>query len=367
MNFFLPILLSFLQQDVTDVLKPIRETAEIHAMGAVVVTAEGVVASGYDGTHGEGRDTAVDAESLFHLGSCTKAMTATLAATFVEEGKLAWDSTLVDVFPELEEGMHEDWKAVTLMQMLSHTAGAPPDLSKFKMLRLRVHLGEGPIRDRRLDAVKTLSEAPPLHAPGSKYLYSNWGFVLAGAMMERVGDATWEELMRTRLFEPLGMHSAGFGAPNQEDSPKHPFGHNVQGEAREGMDNSAAMGPAGTAHATMEDWSKFVQLHLQGAQGVEGLLLKPETFKELHAPRPATGKAYGAGWSLGRRPWSKGPLLTHSGSNTLWFCTTWVAPAEGFAVLVASNRGGDGATRAVDAACWALIQGQLKRVSAKDE
>ncbi|MGB0953352.1 MAG: serine hydrolase domain-containing protein [Planctomycetota bacterium] len=367
MNLFLPLLLTCLQQDVSATLKPIREAAEIHAMGAVVVTEEGVVATGFDGTHGAGREIAVDANSLFHLGSCTKAMTATLAATFIEEGKLSWDSTLVDVFPELEEGMHADWKKATLSQMLSHTAGAPPDLSKFKMLRLRVHLGDGPIRERRLDAVKTLSEAAPLHAPGSTYLYSNWGFVMAGAMMERAGDATWETLMRERLFEPLGMSSAGFGAPNQEDGPQHPFGHNVKGEAREGLDNSAAMGPAGTAHATMEDWGKFVQLHLQGAQGTEGLLLKPETFAQLHAARPGTNKAYGAGWSLGTRAWSKGPLLTHSGSNTWWFCTTWVAPAEGFAVLVGSNRGGDAAARAVDSACWALIQMQLKRAKEEDE
>lgn len=367
MNFLLPLFLSFLQQDVTEILKPIRASAELHAMAAVVVTEEGIVASGWDGTHGAGRKTPVDTDSLFHLGSCTKAMTATLAATFVEEGKLAWDATLVDVFPEFEDGMHEDWKAVTLMQMLSHTAGAPPDLSKFKLLRLRVHLGDGPVRERRLDAVKTLSAAPPLHAPGTKYLYSNWGFVMAGAMMEQVGDATWEELMQARLFDPLGMTTAGFGAPNREGGDAHPFGHTEKGEPREGLDNSVTLGPAGTAHASMADWGKFVQLHLKGANGEEGLLLKPETFAVMHAARPGTGKAYGAGWSLGRRKWSEGPLLVHSGSNTWWFCTTWVAPAEGFAVLVASNRGGDAAARAVDAACWKLIQNQLQKAEESHE
>lgn len=343
-------------EDLQPILAPLRAETEATAFAGAIVTADGLVALGHDGTHGVGRDTPIDAQSRFHLGSCTKAMTATLAATFVEEGALAWDSTLVSAFPELEEGMHEDWRAVTLAQLLSHTAGAPSDLAKFKLLRMRVHLGEGRLIAKRLDAVKTLSAKPPLFAPGSKYQYSNWGFVLAGAMMERVGEATWEDLMRTRLFEPLGMESAGFGAPNRGGKEAHPYGHTAKGEPREEMDNPDSMAPAGLVHATLEDWAKFVRLHIRGARGEEGLLLKPESFAAMHAPQPGTESRYGGGWVVAKRGWSEGPVLTHSGTNTYWYCTTWLAPTEGFAVLVATNRGGDQSARVVDKACWTLIQ-----------
>lgn len=347
-----------LPQDLSVELERIRAKYDLPAMAAITINSAGLVTESYAGTHTMDGDVLVTSTAKFHLGSCTKAMTATLAATFVEAGELEWDSTLAQTFPKLKRKMHKDWRDVTLAQLLSHTAGAPTSLKDWAPLAKKVNLGKGKQTALRLDVVRTLTESAPQFAPGSSYQYSNWGYVIAGAMLEEISGDSWESLMRTRIFEPLDMNSCGFGAPNPKRGSGQPSGHTGDGRSVPGTDNPATIGPAGTVHGTLQDWAKFVQLHLRGARGDEDLLLKPETFQQLHAVQPGTNGTYGGGWITTTRSWSKGPILTHSGSNTVWFCTTWIAAEEDFAVLVAGNRGGDTAAKGVDQACAALIRHQ---------
>jgi CubicO group peptidase (beta-lactamase class C family) len=116
---------------------------------------------------------------------------------------------------------------------------------------------------------------------------------------------------------------------------------------------------------TISDWAKFATLHLRGDHTnphTHPALLKSESFAVLHTA--LFGGAYAGGWGTAARPaWGKGSretdqgrVLTHAGSNTLWFCVVWLAPEIDFAVLVACNQGGPEATKACDAAAGALIQ-----------
>ena len=87
-----------------------------------------------------------------------------------------------------------------------------------------------------------------------------------------------------------------------------------------------------------------------------------DAFVALHEPAPKkdsdAGPDYAMGWSVTRRGWAGdgGLVLTHNGSNTMWFAVTWIAPAKDFAVLVACNKGGAEAEKACDEAAAALIQ-----------
>ena len=92
----------------------------------------------------------------------------------------------------------------------------------------------------------------------------------------------------------------------------------------------------------MADWAQFAILHLQAAQG-KPRLLKAETFETLQTPPP--GSEYAGGWMVVDRPWAGGRALTHSGSNTMWYATIWIAPKRDFAVLVATNAGSPGQAR----------------------
>src|SRR5262249_20455813 len=148
----------------------------------------------------------------FHLGSCTKSMTATMIATLVEEGKLGWTTSVGEGFPELAEQMKPAWKSVTIEQLLTHRRGAPAGLDAGGLLG-RLWKREGTPREQRVTLVRGVLEREPEAAAGTRFIYSNAGFAIAGAMAEKVAGEAWEDLMRERIFGPLGMTSAGFGAP----------------------------------------------------------------------------------------------------------------------------------------------------------
>ena len=109
---------------------------------------------------------------------------------------------------------------------------------------------------------------------------------------------------------------------------------------------------AGTVHCSIEDWGKFIALHLQGARG-ETKFLKPETFQKLQTP--ADGEDYALGWIVTERPWAGGQALAHSGNNTMWYATAWVAPKKNVAYLAVTNQGMPAGAAACDAAVAALI------------
>jgi CubicO group peptidase (beta-lactamase class C family) len=151
------------------------------------------------------------------------------------------------------------------------------------------------------------------------------------------------------------METAGFGSPGHIGKVDQPWGHRVFGdEVRPTQqDNAAALGPAGTVHCSILDWGRFAALHLRGARG-KAKLLKPATFRALHTP--PRGNSYAGGWSVVERSWANGRALTHSGSNTAWHVTIWIAPARYLAILTATNEGGDSASKACDQAVTRLIE-----------
>lgn len=343
---------------VAKLLASIRDRQKLPALWGGVVQGDRMVAAAVVGRRRHNHETPATLDDKLHLGSCTKAMTATLLAMLVEEGKLDWESTLGEVFAASKDRLHEDFRSVTLWQLATHTAGAAPNGQWW-------NLGKDlSTTEQRRALLESLFSKPPVHRPGSEFLYSNAGYAIAGLMAETVTSESWESLMKKRLFKPLGMSSAGFGAPGAKKQLDQPWGHrSVAGHwlAQQG-DNAPALGPAGTVHASLGDWGKFISLHLAAARG-SPRLLKRESFARLHTP--PTGRDYAAGWGLLERPWGGGQVMTHSGSNTLWFAVVWMAPKRNFAVLAVTNAGGDEAAEACDKAASALIRHYLDGRSAR--
>ena len=345
-------------RDVSDVLRGPRERHGVPGMAAAVVRGATLTASGADGLRRVGADAKVTVADRWHLGSCTKAMTATLCGVLAEAGALPFDATIGQVFPDEVAGMAKGWADVRLEWLLRNRSGAPAALDEGGLWgRLWTHAGT-PVEMRR-DLLRGVVRRPPVHAPGTTFLYSNAGFAIAGAMAETKAGKPWEDLLRDRLFTPLGITTAGYGAPGRAGATEQPWGHRPDGTAvgpGPGSDNPAAIGPAGTVHMSIADWAKFAALHLEAARGKPRLLRK-ETFARLHEP-PSDGD-YAMGWARPVRDWAGGRVLTHGGSNTMWFCVVWIAPERDLAVLVCANRGGDAAVKAVDEVAWALIEAEV--------
>jgi CubicO group peptidase (beta-lactamase class C family) len=320
------------------VLEPIRREYQLPALTAAIVLDRKLVAEGTVGVRRAEHHEAVALHDRFHIGSCTKSMTATLCAILVEKGRLKWTTTIEEEFPKLKDKLHPDYHEVTLDHLLNHRSGLPDDKVPDAVLQPKIRALKGPIKEQRLALIRLVLQEKPKAPPGTKFQYSNNGYTIAAAMCEEASGESWEDLMRECLFRPLGMTTAGFGPPGTAGAVDEPCGHAVKGNGKVvptplDADNPAVIGPAGAVHCSVQDWARYAVLHLGGAPS----LLREGTLRHLHTP--PFGDDYAYGWQLVPQPWAGGKSLYHRGSNNYWFAVIWLAPARGNAYLAATNRG----------------------------
>lgn len=340
--------------DLAALLEPIRAKHGLPALAGAVLVGDRVTHIGATGVRVRGEDDPVTPEDRWHLGSCGKAISATAIARLVERQTLRWEQTLAES-PVFADVLRAEYRTATLRQLLEHRAGVPPELATLPIWP-RLYRYPGTSRDARLALARVLLEKPATSPPGTAYRYSNGGYTIAGVLAEQATDTAWEELLETEVLAPLGMRSAGFGAPGAVKGQDEPWGHREDGSPvphGPAADNPPALAPAGTLHASLRDWARFVALHLS-AYGGKPKLLTAERLRALHVP--PEGSEYAAGWVAVQRPWAGGTALTHGGSNTMWKAVVWMAPERGFAVLVTTNQGGAAAEKGTDDAAGALIR-----------
>jgi len=306
---------------------------ELGAPGiAYAVWRDGRVVEGAAGERALGSGVAVEAGDPFHIGSIAKPFTATLAARLVEQGRLSWADTVGE---RLGAGAAGAYRDVTLANLLSHRGGISPDPHPQEAARLvRVR---GLVEKRRAAAALMLS----LPSSGRRYVYSNYSYVVAAAMIEAATGQSWEALMRAEVFAPLGLASAGFGPPGTRDSLDAPLGHIGPGSMASGpvpphsplADNPPFRAPAGGLHISMRDLVLFGAAHLRGDLGEETAFLSTGTWRFLH--RPGDG-GYAVGWAV-----TGGGALHHDGSNLRWFALLRIIPEERLVIAVAVNSAQD--------------------------
>ena len=364
-------------------------------------------------------------DAVFHIGSCSKAMSSMAIAATLEAGSShgqfehEWRSmTLGSVFPK-ETAANEAWRELSLPELLAHRAGVNDDTALYQSPT------SGPARWRQVaEAVRdqcrdgTFGSVVPLWQPlraleqsasttrevrerlvsqvlqerepggkRGKWAYSNLGYGIAGAMAERYSGLSYESMLFEYLFEPLGMHSAGLGAPGapSASAAEHsgaivhksirapptaaaqPCGHyNVGGfraknvklravdasDSRDGV--PAIIAPAGDIHCSMNDWLKF----LAGTIATREQHVADMLFEPCGGPVSclSASSMYGGGWAIrdARVPESRigtwlsrlrAPVaenatdlvLSHTGSNALWLAYCVVDTANRVAVCAATN------------------------------
>ena len=344
--FMFPVLRSFAQSiqktdlssldlGVASALNAIRVRTNLPALAGAIVTSDGVLADGVVGVRKDGSDIAATIQDDWHLGSDTKAMTATLIGMLIDQGKLHFESTIADVFPELSTALPKGFQSVTVEQLLIHQGGLPHDPEG----GWRQFSSQGSLVAQRLASVRAVGDAMLNTNTSTGFNYSNWGYVILGAIAERVTGAEWEDLMRDRVFVPLKMEHVGFGGTGTPGEIDQPWPH-INGKPLPSngpsVDNLPVMAPAGAVHCPIRDWAKFIANELAGLQDKPSLL-SPGTFKRLHTP--ASGGSYAGGWICVQRGWARGMAYNHAGSNTMNYAVAWLAPQRDVAFLVCTNEG----------------------------
>ena len=320
------------------------------ALAGGVLTRDGLIWSGARGGCRAGSDDAVTSGDRWHLGSNTKAMTAAVFARLVQQGRTHWGLTLREAFPDLT--IDPVWREVPVETLMRHRAGLTdePVLGPAWLATARADPRPAPVQ--RADLAAAALARPPAGGPGA-FAYANLNYVVAGAVIEAITGGSWEDAMRAEVFQPLGLSSAGFGAPPDPNA----WGHRQIGgqsvpmnPASPGADNPAALGPAGTAHMTVADYARWA-----AAICGEGDWLSDDSLRRLNTTTE-TDPAYSLGWMVQPAPpfgafAGAGETLAHEGSNTMWHTIAIVAPASGLAVFAFANDGAKG-----PAACRMLAQ-----------
>jgi len=308
---------------------------KVPAVGLARIGAAGAESLCCLGERKQGSGVAVTEHDLWHIGSCGKSMTATLMARLVERGQLQWDAPVAPQFAAHGVKLHPDLAGLTLRHLLAHRSGMATNPSS-EDLQASNSSAEPP-RAQRAALAQEAMTSRPAQKPGGASGYSNLGYTMAAALAEAVTGMAWEDLMRREVFSPLGLASAGFGAPGRTSSDQlaQPWGHQpgfwrfaALRPDDPAADNPPLIGPAGTVHLSLPDFARYLAFHLSSGASAPGYLRK-ETVDFLHAPR-ADEKDGAFGWILSRAEENRigKPVLWHTGSNNAWYAVVLLVPAD---------------------------------------
>ena len=315
---------------------------------AAVVRGQQDIEIGAAGVRRAGSGERVTIADQWHIGSNAKSITGFLCARQVELGKIDWSTSLSDVMGDIVTNATPETRDVTLIDLLAHRSGVR-DRGLFSWIRRARRDGRSSM-EQRLELAKRLLTRAKWPARSDTAHYSNFGYCLAAAMLERATGISWEDLVRAEVFLPFGMSTAGFGAPGADGSAQ-PWGHAgffraaPKNPALKSSDFPPAMGPAGGIHLNMYDWARFARLFFQdgpthgilSSQGIARLTTPLSTLKDIRTSFRSS--PYALGWVVIRPELGNGEALAHAGSNMNFFASILIERQRNLAIMIATNTG----------------------------
>ena len=303
-----------------------NELAEAGFAGTLLVAQDGeiILAKGY-GLADRENTIPVSSETVFTTGSITKQFTAAAVLKLEEQGKLSVTDPITTYF----DNVPVDKEAITLHQMLTHTAGFPQALSDDDFEKIS-----------RNDYIAKAMLTPLEHRPGESFEYSNVGYSLLAAIIEQLRGQTYEAFLQEHLFEPAGMTKTGYVLPDwQADEMAHGYLENGEdwgtmlGNYQEGGPYWNLKGNGGIL-STPLDMYKW-HLALLGND-----ILSDKSKEKVFTPY---ANDYGYGWDV--LDTDRGQLITHNGGNGVFFADFLRFTDAGVVIYVTSSAGEPRATR----------------------
>ncbi|MEQ3527643.1 serine hydrolase domain-containing protein [Pseudoalteromonas sp. XMcav11-Q] len=288
------------------------------------------------------------------IGSVAKSMTALLAARLVEQGLITFDTTVIDIFPELKGQIRPEHETITLQNLLSMTSGLKKDIG---VKNQQWYDNTKPLTELRYELTKEVLNTAAVKTR-SEFWYSNVGYVIAGHMLERVSNQTWEWLIGEEVFGQLGITNYGFGEPSFE-SAKQPKGHIYENGHWHGVTEEKKLapkvyGPAGTVNISLPDLAVYFSSVLEGMQGGDNIVSK-ESYKMLLSPYSKiqdSHSEYAMGWFVK----SDKTAFGHDGFTVAFSVSSLLYPSQNSAYFAAVNGDTDNAPKALSQALEVLMK-----------
>lgn len=317
-------------------LEAAREEQHVPGMAlAIVKDGQVVYAKGF-GVRDLDTKEPVTPDTVFAIGSTTKAFTATAIGTLVDEGTMAWDEPLATHLPELT--LQTD-RPVTVRDALTHRTGFP----RMTLLILG-NLSAGSMW-------AYASKAVPVAKVGEKWQYNNLMYAAAGAAAGNAAGMSWSELVRARLLRPLGMNDTYFDPMAAGATGRFATGYTwkrVRGRfERETPRDIKAAGPAGAIHSSVLDMATWLRLQLGGGEVDGKRVVAAATLAEIHKDQMemAPGAHYTLGWMS--MPWNGKRHLAHGGNIDGFAAQVGFAPDDGVGYVLLTNESANQVTSMV--------------------
>jgi CubicO group peptidase (beta-lactamase class C family) len=310
---------------------------------AIAVVHEGrvVFARGY-GLREVGKPEPVDTQTIFAIASTTKAITAAALGMLVDEGKVQWDDPVTKHLPGFQ--MHDPYvtREVTVRDLLTHRAGLPN--ADFLWTA-----GD----NSRDEVVRRVRFIEPSYSLRAGYTYHNVMYTVAGEVVEAASGMSWDDFVRTRIFEPLGMTRSVTTLETASTRDNRAAPHWTAGDTLRVIGNSLAdgIGPAGSVWSSVADMAKWVRFLLDTGRVNGHSLLRPRTWAELFRPHtilPGGGqgspivrlsrphfRTYGLGWF--QQDYQGRQVDFHTGSLNGMIAMNGLIREEGLGVYMLGN------------------------------
>ena len=307
---------------------------------AVVAGGEVVFAEGFGYRDLEERKP-VTPDTLFAIGSTTKAMTATVLGMLVDDGKLAWDEPLTRYLPRFRLADPMITARITPRDLVTHRSGLP----RHDLLWYNNNEGS---RQEMMARLAHLELTADLR---EKFQYNNLMFMTAGYLTGQLSGTTWEEAMRSRLFGPLGMTRSNFSVEASQQNMDHalPYRENDDDELeRIPFRSIDLIGPAGSVNSSAREMSRWLLFNLNGGKVDDRQLIGQATLADIHSPHmtlsamptprsKVSQRTYGMGWGVevyrGHR------RIQHSGGIDGFITSVMLFPDADLGLVAFNNRG----------------------------
>ena len=306
---------------------------------ALIKGGEVVLEKGY-GFRNVATRTPVMPQTLFNIGSISKSFTALAIAQLVDRHELDLDAPIIGYAPDVRLREQRVTSTVTFRQLLSHTSGLPPD-----------EQWPPEVPPSRQGIIREFATMPVTAQPASRFQYCSRCIVLAAYVLERVTGETWETYTRTRIFAPLGMTTASFGASGLQRSsdaaqPHQPDSSHGRVEVPwKRLAHLDPLGAAGGIDASISELARYALFHLGDGTMSGRRVLSAEMLAELHRPQIAVGPAwtspplenvhYALGWFTAEYRGMR--LLYHNGANPGFRAAIVLVPSAKAGVVLLAN------------------------------
>jgi len=312
---------------------------------AIVKDGKVVLAKGY-GIRRLGEPATVDENTLFAIGSNTKAFTSAALATLVDEGKISWDDPVYERMPGFQ--MYDPYVSheMTIRDLITHRSG--------------MGLGEGDLlfwphtTFTREDIIYRLRFMKPASSFRSRFAYDNLLYVAAGQIIPAVTGKSWDSYVREKILRPLGMNTTTLSNADFKPGDDYAWPHSKVDGKLQAIDfvNLDNAGPAGSINSSAAEMAKWVLLQLNHGKfpGREDRLFSEAQSREMWAAQtilPAGDRkgplaalsskfaAYGLGWGL--RDYRGRKLVGHTGGVAGFVSRVMLIPEENLGVVILTN------------------------------